>query len=213
MQVGFRLVEAAQRYFRRRSRLVQTRIVRIDGEAGVSCADRFVKTVRIAQVKALKHGRLVAIRSEADRAIRLTEHFCVIVGPRTSPTEQVLTEICCSNAGDGRRVVGIDRQRLFEQGPRGIDLFLTGKKSWVIYERPTAHDEIVRIRIGRAGAFRCFRLDEFVAQGVRKPRHDFVLQLEKIGDVLLEPLGLKMGTGFGVDELRVHTHAVLVALY
>ena len=58
------MIEAAQRYFRPRSRLVQTRIVRIDGEAGVSCAERSVETVRIGQVKALKYVRLVVTRRE-----------------------------------------------------------------------------------------------------------------------------------------------------
>ena len=45
-----------------------------------------------------------------------------------------------------------------------------------------------------------------------KPRHDLILQLEQISRVLLEPLGPKMRTRFGVDELRVDPHPVLVAL-
>ena len=49
-RVGFRLVEMAERYFRARSCNVESRIVRIDGEAGVNSADGLVITARQRQV-------------------------------------------------------------------------------------------------------------------------------------------------------------------
>ena len=124
----------------------------------------------------------------------------------------MLVDICFSHAVDRRRVVGVDRERLFKQSPRRIVLFLAGPKTLLVVERPTAHDEIVRIRVGRAGALRRFRLDQFIAQGVGQPRDDLILQLEQISHVLLEPLGPEMRAGFRVDELRVDPHPVLVAL-
>ena len=71
LQIGFGFVGAAQGYFWPRSGEVEIRIIWIDGEAGVSGADRFVKTARIAQVQALKQVRLVVTRGEGDRAVRL----------------------------------------------------------------------------------------------------------------------------------------------
>jgi hypothetical protein len=40
-----------------------------------------------------------------------------------------------------------------------------------------------------------------------------ILQLEEVGHVLVEPVGPKMRAGFGVDELRVDAHPILVALH
>jgi hypothetical protein len=43
-------------------------------------------------------------------------------------------------------------------------------------------------------------------------RHHFILQLEKVRNVLLETVGPQMRAGFGVDELRIDPHAVLISL-
>ena len=58
-----------------------------------------------------------------------------------------------------------------------------------------------------------FRLDQFETQGVAQSRHDLILQLEQVGHVFLEAVGPEMRAGFGVDELRVDAHPVLVALH
>jgi hypothetical protein len=46
LQIGFGFVEAAQGYFCARSGEIETWIIWIDGEPGVSAADRFVKKRR-----------------------------------------------------------------------------------------------------------------------------------------------------------------------
>ena len=59
------------------------------------------------------------------------------------------------------------------------------------------------------GAFFRFRLDQFVTQTVRKPRYDLILQLEQVGDVLVEAVGPEMRAGLGVDALRRGLHGTV----
>jgi hypothetical protein len=58
-----------------------------------------------------------------------------------------------------------------------------------------------------------FRPDEFVVQRIGQARDHLILQLEQVRDVLLEPVGPEMRAGFGVDELCVDPHPVLIALH
>jgi len=44
-------------------------------------------------------------------------------------------------------------------------------------------------------------------------RATLILQLEKIGKILLEPVGPKMRAGLAIDKLRIDAHSVLVALH
>ena len=61
--------------------------------------------------------------------------------------------------------------------------------------------------------FSASALVKAVAQTVGQSRHDLILQLEQVGHVLLETVGPQMRAGFGVDELGVDAHPVLVALH
>ena len=56
-------------------------------------------------------------------------------------------------------------------------------------------------------------LRQFVAQTVGKPCNDFILQLEEVGDAFLEPVGPEVRARFAINQLRVDTHPVLVALH
>ena len=54
---------------------------------------------------------------------------------------------------------------------------------------------------------------QFVAQAVGEPCYDLILQLEKIGDAFLKTIGPEMRAGFAINQLRVDTHPVLIALH
>ena len=43
-------------------------------------------------------------------------------------------------------------------------------------------------------------LDELGVQCVGKPRYDFVLHVEQVGDGLVETIGPEVVAGFGVDQ-------------
>ena len=63
------------------------------------------------------------------------------------------------------------------------------------------------------GALFPLGVDQPPTQVVGQSRHHLILQLEEIGHVLLEPVGPQMRARFGVDELRVDAHPVLIALH
>ena len=76
----------------------------------------------------------------------------------------------------------------------------------------TAHDQIGRIRVGRAGALRRFSLDKFEVQRVRQSRDHLILQLEQIGGVYSKRSAQRCAPDSRIDELRIDPHPVLVAL-
>ena len=76
-----------------------------------------------------------------------------------------------------------------------------------------AHDEIDGVWVFGVGSRFRFRPDEFVAQRIGQSCHHLILQLEQVGHVFLEAVGPEMRAGFGVDELRVDAHPVLIALH
>ena len=59
----------------------------------------------------------------------------------------------------------------------------------------------------------CLGFDELRIQRVGKPRHDFVLHVEKIGYSLVKAFSPKLVAGFGVDQLHVYPKTVVDALH
>ena len=64
-------------------------------------------------------------------------------------------------------------------------------------------------------AFRslCLDRDQLGIQRIDKPRYDFVLHIEEVGDRLVEALGPQMISGLGGDHLHVHSKAVAATLH
>jgi hypothetical protein len=58
-----------------------------------------------------------------------------------------------------------------------------------------------------------FGVHQFDLKHAGEARDHFVLELEQVRDVFLEPVGPEMRAGLGVDELRVDAHPVEVALH
>ena len=73
--------------------------------------------------------------------------------------------------------------------------------------------EVDSIRIGGASALFGFALVKAMPKLLANRATTSILQLEKVGDVLLEAVGPEMSAGVGVNKLRVDAHAVLVALH
>ena len=73
--------------------------------------------------------------------------------------------------------------------------------------------EINRVRILGTCVLFCFCRDQLVAQSISQPRHHLILQLEEVGYVFLEAVSPEMRAGLAIDELRVDTDMVLVALH
>ena len=59
---------------------------------------------------------------------------------------------------------------------------------------------------------RALRFHQLVAETVRQPPHHFILQrMNRVRDILLEPIRPNMRAGLRVDQLRVDANAALVA--
>ena len=180
--------------------------IRIDQEPGVGGIDSLVRAVRIVEVDAFHVIRPQGVGRERDGAVRLTEYFCIVVGCRVL-RPKILVDVGVSVPSKRIGIVGVDLERLFEQGARRLVFFLRLLR-WP-RQGPATHGEIDGVGVpGTGGLFR-FRLDEFDAQRIRQPRHHLILQLEQVGDVFLEAVGPEMRAGFCVDELGVDPHPVL----
>jgi hypothetical protein len=49
-------------------------------------------------------------------------------------------------------------------------------------------------------------------KNIAEPIHAYALEVGQVGNILVEPVGPQMRAGFGVDELRVDAHAILITL-
>jgi len=77
--------------------------------------------------------------------------------------------------------------------------------------RTSAHGEIESVEVGDPAVASRLRLHQLTAQAVRQPIHHFILQLEQVRDILLEPIRPQMRAGLCVDQLRVDARSPLVA--
>ncbi len=73
--------------------------------------------------------------------------------------------------------------------------------------------QVHRVRMQRTFCPPRLRYDKFGIQRVRKPRYDFILQIEKVSEWLFEALGPEVTTCFGIDKLHVHPQPVAATLY
>ena len=107
-------------------------------------------------------------------------------------------------------VLWIDLHRAFEVVTSRCNAFLRRR---LPMRSPPTHHQINRIGIGGVRASLRLGLYQLVAQRIGESCHDLILQLEHVGDVLLEPVGPEMSAGLAIDKLRVDAHMVLVALH
>ena len=102
-------------------------------------------------------------------------------------------------------------ERSVKQAPRLFDaLAIIVRRS---KQTPTLHGQIDDVRVVGTCALFGLSVGQSVAQAAGQSRHDLILQLEEVGYVLLEAVGPKMRARFGINELRIDAHPVLIALH
>src|SRR6516164_10619424 len=85
----------------------------------------------------------------------------------------------------------------------------------LVHDCPAPHREVDRIHVVWTLPL-CspgLRRYQFDANRPGQPGGDFILHIEEVGTRLVEPLGPEMGSGIGVDKLRVDADAAATTLH
>ena len=122
----------------------------------------------------------------------------------------MLVNVCGCLTRQRVSIARVESKRLLEQRSRRLVLVLV--VPGVVHQHIGAHRKVDCVRVLRTRALFRLRFEEFIAQAVGEPSHDLVLQLEKVGDVVLDAIGPEVRAGIRIDELSIDAHPVLVAL-
>ena len=169
--------------------------------------------VCVCQVKALYVIGPCVLWVDGDGTVGHTDHLGIIVDAWVPPTKYMVDQIGRGVARQRPCIVRIDRERPFIHRSRGVVILLRPLLLRSQLQSPPAHGEIEGVEIVDARVSLRLRDDEFVAQAIRQPRYDLILQFQQIGDVFIEPVGPEMRAGFRIDQLCVDAHPVLLALH
>jgi hypothetical protein len=158
--------------------------------------NRFVRAMRYAEIDTLGIVAAGVIRRERNGPVSLTDDLSLEVGPVGTPTVQIVDHISHCIARQRVGIMRIDHERLFEQGTRRIvarpllwhGLFLNPCHTM-------AHPRMVRSTasgFAERALFSGLGPDELNTESVAQPRDHLILQLEEVGDVVLEALRPKV---------------------